>query len=79
MQLSIYKYHTQDLISCASSRPRSLALMALTRLRAELSRAVGGRSLLASIERLPCDPKVKRIVRLEAANSKHKETAMLKQ
>ena len=55
--------------------------MAVTRLRAELSRAVGGRSLLASIERLPCDPKVKRIVRLEAANSKQdqKETAKLKQ
>ena len=53
--------------------------MAVTRLRAELSRAVGGRSLLASIERLPCDSKIKKIVRLEAANCKHKEAAKLKQ
>ena len=69
---------SQDLISCASSRPRSLALMAVTRVRAELSRGAGGRSLLASIERLPCDPGVKRIIRLEPASSKQEEVEKLK-
>ena len=52
--------------------------MAVTRVRAELSRGVGGRSLLASIERLPCDPGVRRIIRLEPTSSKREEVEKLK-
>ena len=44
--------------------------MAVTRVRAGLSRGAGGRSLLASIERLPCDPAIKRKIRFDAVCGK---------
>ena len=73
----------QDLIRSASSRPPSLALMAVTRVRAGLVRGAGGRSLLASIERLPCESAVKRILRFDGAcgkrENKEADTDKIKQ
>ena len=55
--------------------------MAVTRVRAGLVRGEGGRSLLASIERLPCEPALKRIIRFDGACGKreNKEADKLKQ
>ena len=54
--------------------------MAVSRVRAELSRGARGRSMLASIERLPCDTRTKRCIRLEHASSKRdRDNVKLKQ
>ena len=62
-----------NLISSASSQPQKLLLISMSAVRRTLSQAVGGRSVLGSIDRLAVNTELKRILKFESAGSKRKE------
>ena len=62
-----------NLIHSASSQPQKLLLISMNAIRKTLSQAAGGRSILSSIDRLPINYELKKILKFESASSKRKE------
>ena len=62
-----------NLIHSAFSQPQKLLLISMSAIRKTLSHAVGGRSILNSIDRLPLSCELKKMLKFESASSKRKE------
>ena len=62
-----------NMIVSAWSQPQKLGLICIRSVRKTLSEREGGRSILSAIERLPCEPDLKRMVRFECASSKREQ------
>ena len=62
-----------NLIHSASSQPQKLLLICMTSIRRSLSKAAEGRSILSSVDRLPVNMELKKILKFEAAGSQRKE------
>eukprot|EP00090_Calanus_glacialis_P038484 TRINITY_DN67135_c0_g1_i1.p1 TRINITY_DN67135_c0_g1~~TRINITY_DN67135_c0_g1_i1.p1 ORF type:complete len:231 (-),score=70.18 TRINITY_DN67135_c0_g1_i1:55-714(-) len=62
-----------NLIYSASTQPQKLLLISLSAIRRTLSKAVEGRSILGSIDRLPVNSELKTILKFQSASSKRKE------
>ena len=59
-----------NMIVSAWSQPQKLGLICIRSVRQTLSERCGGRSILCAIDKLPCDPDLKRMVRFECASSR---------
>ena len=62
-----------NMIQVASSQPQKLILMCVNTVRRVLSRCEEGRSIMTRIDKLPCHPEIKKIVRFECATTKREQ------